>query len=73
MFRAPARTVICQHCGRPVHVAAVKWVDLDPEVEPHLLFALCEDQRSCEQHFRTQCQPQVNPFATCFIPSRARQ
>ena len=58
MLRAPARTFVCEHCGRLLRPEDVSWIDLDPLVEPRMLFALCSDTAE---------------FAVCFVPSRRVQ
>lgn len=72
MLRAPARTFVCEHCGRLLRPEQVSWIDLDPLVEPRMLFALCSDSEGCQRAAAGR-EETVNPFAVCFVPSRRVQ
>ena len=69
MSRAPARTFVCEHCGRVISPEEASWIDLDPELEPRMLFALCADTEACQRAARDRTET-ANPFAVCFVPSR---
>lgn len=70
MPRAPERTFVCEHCGRVLQPEDASWIDIDPELEPRMLFALCSDTEACQRAARDRVEC-TNPFAVCFVPSRS--